>query len=181
MRGTRAALRYAKAMLSYAQESKAAEAVANDMYSLISLLQDNNEVQTMLENPILPVAEKEAVLKELFSQASPETFKLFSLLAAKNRLATLAVTGEQYVRLYAQTQGEVTAIVTTAIGLTPSLKQAVLEKAKGLTKENVQLENKIDPVIIGGFILKIGDLQYDASVSHQLKSIKTTLINTNSI
>jgi F-type H+-transporting ATPase subunit delta len=181
MRGTRAALRYAKAMLSYAQESKAAVAVANDMYSLISLLQDNNEVQTMLENPILPVAEKEAVLKELFSQASPETFKLFSLLAAKNRLATLAVTGEQYVRLYAQTQGEVTAIVTTAIGLTPSLKQAVLEKAKGLTKENVQLENKIDPGIIGGFILKIGDLQYDASVSHQLKSIKTTLINTNSI
>jgi F-type H+-transporting ATPase subunit delta len=181
MRGTRAALRYAKAMLSYAQESKAAEAVANDMYSLISLLQENNEVQTMLENPILPVAEKEAVLKELFSQASPETFKLFSLLAAKNRLAILAVIGEQYVRLYAQTQGKVTAIVTSAIGLTPSLKQAVLEKAKGLTQENVQLENKIDPGIIGGFILKIGDLQYDASVSHQLKSIKTTLINTNSI
>jgi F-type H+-transporting ATPase subunit delta len=181
MRGTRAALRYAKAMLSYAQESKAAEAVANDMYSLISLLQENNEVQTMLENPILPVAEKEAVLKELFSQASPETFKLFSLLAAKNRLAILAVIGEQYVRLYAQTQGKVTATVTSAIGLTPSLKQTVLEKAKGLTKENVQLENKIDPGIIGGFILKIGDLQYDASVSHQLKSIKTTLINTNSI
>ena len=181
MRGTRAALRYAKAMLSYAQESKADEAVAKDMHALISLLHQNNEVQTVLENPILSVAEKEAVLKELFSQASPETFKLFSLLAAKNRLAILAATGEQYVRLYAQTQGEVKAIVTTAIGLTPSLKQAVLEKAKGLTKENVQLENKIDPGIIGGFILKIGDLQYDASVSHQLKSIKTTLINTNSI
>ena len=74
-----------------------------------------------------------------------------------------------------------TAIVTTAIKLTPSLKQLVLEKAKGITKENVQLENKIDPEIIGGFILKIGDLQYDASVSHQLKSIKETLINTNSI
>ncbi|MBT7653840.1 MAG: ATP synthase F1 subunit delta, partial [Flavobacteriaceae bacterium] len=101
--------------------------------------------------------------------------------AAKNRLAILAATGEQYVRLYAQTQGEVTAIVTTAIKLTPSLKQLVLDKAKGITKENVQLENKIDPEIIGGFILKIGDLQYDASISHQLKSIKETLINTNSI
>ena len=181
MRGTRAALRYAKAMLSYAQESKADEAVAKDMHALISLLHENNEVQTVLENPILPVAGKEAVLKELFSQASPETFKLFSLLAANNRLAILAATGEQYVRLYAQTQGEVTAIVTTAIKLTSSLKHVVLEKAKGITKENVQLENKIDPEIIGGFILKIGDLQYDASVSHQLKSIKETLINTNSI
>ena len=181
MKGTRADLRYAKAMLSYAQESKAAEVVAEDMYALISLLHENNEVQTVLENPILPVTEKEAVLKELFSQASPETFKLFSLLAAKNRLSILSATAEQYVQLYAQTQGEVTAIVTTAVGLTPLLKQMVLEKAKGLTKENVQLENKINPEIIGGFILKIGDLQYDASVSHQLKSIKSTLTNTNSI
>ena len=181
MKGTRAALRYAKAMLSYAQESKAAEVVAEDMYALISLLHENNEVQTVLENPILPVTEKEAVLKELFPQASPETLKLFSLLAAKNRLSILSATAEQYVQLYAQTQGEVTAIVTTAVGLTPSLKQLVLEKAKGLTKENVQLENKINPEIIGGFILKIGDLQYDASVSHQLKSIKSTLTNTNSI
>jgi len=181
MRGTRAALRYAKAMLSYAQESKAADVVAKDMHALISLLHENNEVQTVLENPILPVTEKEAVLKELFSHASPETFKLFSLLAAKNRLSILVATGEQYVQLYAQSQGEVTAIVTTAVELTPPLKQLVLEKAKGLTKDNVQLENKINPEIIGGFILKIGDLQYDASVSHQLKSIKATLINTNSI
>ena len=181
MRGTRAALRYAKAMLSYAQESKAAEVVAKDMHALISLLHENNEVQRVLENPILPVAEKEAVLKELFSHASPETFKLFSLLAAKNRLSILVATGEKYVQLYAQSQGEVIAIVTTAVELTPPLKQLVLEKAKGLTKDNVQLENKINPEIIGGFILKIGDLQYDASVSHQLKSIKATLINTNSI
>ena len=181
MKGTRAALRYAKAMLSFAQESKAADVVAKDMHALISLLHEKKEVQRVLENPILPVAEKKAVLKELFPQASPETLKLFSLLAVKNRLSILAATGEQYVQLYAQTQGEVTAIVTTAVGLTPSLKQLVLEKAKGLTKENVQLENKINPEIIGGFILKIGDLQYDASVSHQLKSIKETLINTNSI
>ena len=181
MKGTRAALRYAKAMLSYAQESKAADVVAKDMHALISLLHEKKEVQRVLENPILPVAEKKAVLKELFPQASPETLKLFSLLAVKNRLSILVATGEQYVQLYAQTQGEVTAIVTTAVGLTPSLKQLVLEKAKGLTKENVQLENKINPEIIGGFILKIGDLQYDASVSHQLKSIKETLINTNSI
>ena len=181
MKGTRAALRYAKAMFSYAQESKAADVVAKDMHALISLLHEKKEVQRVLENPILPVAEKKAVLKELFPQASPETLKLFSLLAVKNRLSILVATGEQYVQLYAQTQGEVTAIVTTAVGLTPSLKQLVLEKAKGLTKENVQLENKINPEIIGGFILKIGDLQYDASVSHQLKSIKETLINTNSI
>ncbi|MFQ3340412.1 MAG: F-type H+-transporting ATPase subunit delta [Flavobacteriaceae bacterium] len=181
MRGTRAALRYAKAMLAYAQESNASEAVAKDMRSLVSLVHNNNEVQIVLQNPILHVAQKKAVLKELFSQASPQTIKLFSLLAAKNRLTLLTVTAEQYVRLYAQTQGEVNAVVTTAVALSPALEQIVLDKAKGLTKDKVQLENKIDPEIIGGFILKIGDLQYDASVVHQLKAIKATLINSNSI
>ena len=57
----------------------------------------------------------------------------------------------------------------------------VLEKAKNLTKDKVQLENKINPDIIGGFILQIGDMQYDASVVHQLKAIKTTLTKTNTI
>jgi len=176
MRGTRAALRYAKATLSFAQEAKASEAVAKDMIALGVLMQENDELQTVLENPILPVAQKESALKAIFSGACPETLKLFSLLAENNRLAIVAATAEQYVRLYAQTQGEIQAEVTTAVPLSP-----VLEKAKGLTKDKVQLVNKVDPAIIGGFILQIGDTQYDASVVHQLKAIKTTLTKTNTI
>ena len=181
MRGTRAALRYAKATLSFDQEAKASEAVAKDMIALGVLMQENDELQTVLENPILPVAQKESALKAIFSGACPETLKLFSLLAENNRLAIVAATAEQYVRLYAQTQGEIQAEVTTAVPLSPALEKLVLEKAKGLTKDKVQLVNKVDPAIIGGFILQIGDTQYDASVVHQLKAIKTTLTKTNTI
>jgi len=181
MRGTRAALRYAKATLSFAQEAKASEAVAKDMIALGVLMQENDELQTVLENPILPVAQKESALKAIFSGACPETLKLFSLLAENNHLAIVAATAEQYVRLYAQTQGEIQAEVTTAVPLSPVLEKLVLEKAKGLTKDKVQLVNKVDPAIIGGFILQIGDTQYDASVVHQLKAIKTTLTKTNTI
>ena len=181
MRGTRAALRYAKATLAFAQEAKAPDAVAQDMIALGTLMQANDELQTVLENPILPVAQKESALKALFSGACPETLQLFSLLAENNRLAIVAATAEQYVRLYAQTQGEIQAEVTTAVPLSPALEKLVLEKAKGLTKDKVQLVNKVDPAIIGGFILQIGDTQYDASVVHQLKAIKTTLTKTNTI
>ena len=181
MIGTRAALRYAKATLAYAQEAKASVAVAKDMIALGTLMQQNNELQIVLENPILPVTQKEAALKALFSDACPQTLQLFSLLAENNRLAIVAATGEQYVRLYAETQGEIKAIVTTAVPLSPALESLVLEKAKNLTKDKVQLENKINPDIIGGFILQIGDMQYDASVVHQLKAIKTTLTKTNTI
>jgi F-type H+-transporting ATPase subunit delta len=181
MRGTRAAIRYAKATLAFAQEAKASDRVAEDMLAIGTLMQQNDELQIVLENPILPVAQKEAALKSLFSNACPQTIQLFSLLAENNRLAIVATTAQQYVRLYAQTQGETTAIVTTAAPLSPALEKLVLEKAKSLTQDKVQLENKVDSSIIGGFILQIGDMQYDASVVHQLKAIKTTLTKTNTI
>lgn len=93
----------------------------------------------------------------------------------------LGGTSEQYNELFAAQKGEVKAIVTTAIALTAELKQQVLQEAKKLSDKKAILENKIDPSIIGGYILKIGDMQYDASVSNQLNTIKTTLTKTNSI
>ena len=65
--------------------------------------------------------------------------------------------------------------------LSAMILQKMKKTAKNLTKDKVQLENKINPDIIGGFILQIGDMQYDASVVHQLKAIKTTLTKTNTI
>ena len=56
-----------------------------------------------------------------------------------------------------------------------------VEKAKAFSNQKVHRENKVDPTIMGGFILKIGDMQYDASVVHQLKALKTTLTKTNTI
>ncbi len=181
MRGTRAAFRYAKATLAYAHEAKVSEVVAKDMFALTGLMQENNELQTVLENPILSAPKKEAVLKTLFSGACPQTLRLLKLLTENNRLALLAAISEQYLSLYSQTKGEIQALVTTAVPISPSLESLVLEKAKGLTKDKVQLENKVDPAIIGGFILQIGDIQYDASVLHQLKALKTTLTKINTL
>ena len=181
MRGTRAALRYAKATLAYAEQAKATQAVAKDMQMLHSLVNENNELQSTLENPLLASADKQSILKALSTNVCPQTVQLFSLLASNNRLSLLGATAKQFLTLYAHQQGQISAVVTTSIPLTPALKKAVLEKAKTLTQKQIQLENKINPDILGGFVLKIGDLQYDASVVHQLKAIKTTLTKTNSI
>jgi F-type H+-transporting ATPase subunit delta len=60
--------------------------------------------------------------------------------------------------------------------LTPVLKAEVLEKAKSITSKKIQLQNQLEPSIMGGFILTLGDMQYDASVAHKLKGIKTALL-----
>jgi F-type H+-transporting ATPase subunit delta len=181
MKGTRASLRYAKAALAFAEEAKSSHLVANDMQSLMEMIKANSELSSVLENPMLAAEKKEVVLNEIMPKASEQTKQVFSLLATNNRMELLGPTCEHYLKLYAFQNGEVKATVTTAIPLTTDLEKQVLHEAKKLSDKKAILENKIDPSIIGGFILKIGDMQYDASVSNQLKAIKTSLTKTNSI
>ena len=70
-------------------------------------------------------------------------------------------------------------MVTTAVPLSSALEKIVLAKAKELSKAEISLTNNVDPSIVGGFILRIGDLQYNASVSNQLEHLKRELTQKN--
>ena len=181
MKVTRASLRYAKATLAFSEEANSSQKVSDDMQILSSLMKESEELSSVMENPMLAAEKKKVILNELLPDAGVQTQELFSLLANNNRMELLEGTCEQYIELFAAQKDEVKAIVTTAIALTPELKQQVLKEAKKLSHKKAILENKINPSIIGGYILKIGDMQYDASVSNQLNAIKTTLTKTNSI
>jgi len=181
MKATRASLRYAKATLAFAEEANSSQKVYDDMQVLSSLMKENEELSSVMENPMLAAEKKEVILNKLLPDVSVQTQELFSLLANNNRMELLGGICEQYIELFAAHKGEVKAIVTTAIALTPELKQQILIEAKKFSDKKAILENKIDPSIIGGYILKIGDMQHDNSVSNQLNSIKTTLTKTNSI
>ena len=74
-------------------------------------------------------------------------------------------------------KGEEVAVVTTAVPLTAALEKKILAKVKELTGSKVSLENKIDESIVGGFVLRIGDLQYDASVANKLNTLKREFTN----
>ena len=117
----------------------------------------------------------------MFPEASEPSKKLFSLLAENNRLAILSETGKKFLELYSYHKGEVNATVISAVSLSIELEKTILEKAKRYSKQKLNIENKIDPSLMGGFILKIGDMQLDCSVSNQLKAIKSTLTKTNTI
>ena len=78
----------------------------------------------------------------------------------------------KYNQLYDQSKGIELATVTTAVPLTDALKQKVLAKAKELTGKDIEVESIVDDTIIGGFILRIGDIQYNESISNQLSKLK---------
>ena len=175
MKETRASIRYAKATLAFAEEANSSQSVNDDIKSLMSLMKENLELSEVLENPMLGADRKEALMNAILPESSEETKKLFSLLAENNRMELLLQTCDNFTQLYAAQRGEVKVIVTTATPLTLDLENQVLQKVKKLTDKKVILENKIDSSIIGGYILKIDDKEFDASISSQLKAIKTTL------
>lgn len=179
MKNTRAALRYAKAALSTSLDQKIEEAVAKDMHGILTVFQANQDLSSFLENPVVPAQTKQETLTKVFAQLQPLSTQLITLLTTNNRIDLLDQVATAYLSLLEKHQGKETAVVTTAIALTPELEKVILAKAKEMSSAKISLENKIDPSIMGGFILRIGDLQYNASVAHQLDQLKRELTQTN--
>jgi len=176
MKSSRAALRYAKALLNFALENKQEEVVAKEMQTVLSIINDSPELDVALDNPILSGSKKSLLMAEVFKSNSKTTQSLFSLLSINKREGILGAVAAQYSMLYDKHQGIVEATVITAVALTQEVEKKVLEKASLLTSLKVKLKNIIDPTIKGGFILRVGDLQYNASILDRLERLKRELI-----
>ncbi|MFO7673722.1 MAG: ATP synthase F1 subunit delta [Lutibacter sp.] len=173
MNGSRAAIRYAKAILSFALEQQKEVEVNDDMLLVANTIQDSKELQLLLNSPVLKTELKKSALKEIFeSRTSPLTIGLINLLIDNKRLPILGEVAKKYNIIFDSLKGIEVAKVTTAIPLTEELNQQILSKVIEITGKQATIESIINPDIIGGFILRIGDIQYDASVSNKLQVLK---------
>ncbi|WP_298340658.1 ATP synthase F1 subunit delta [uncultured Algibacter sp.] len=172
MAGARAAIRYAKALLSLASDQNSAEAVNKDMKLIAETIADNKELSDMLHSPVVSSSDKKAVVLEVFKTSNKLTINLVDTLVDNNRINILGYVASKYNDLFEASKGVQIATVTTAVALSADLKKQVLAKAKELTGKKVEVENIIDESILGGFILRIGDVQYNASVANQLNKLK---------
>lgn len=168
----RAALRYAKAALSLAQEQNKAEKINQDMQLIDNTIAENKKLRSFLNNPVFKAEDKLKTFDAIFGNKIDEITKgIIKLLIKNKRLTLLPFVAKQFQNLYNKAQNVTTAVVTTAVPLTDALKKKVLEKIKNETKKEVSLENVVDDSIIGGFVLKIGDKQVDASISGKLNNL----------
>ncbi|BAO75609.1 ATP synthase F1 subunit delta [Winogradskyella sp. PG-2] len=172
MSGSRAAIRYAKAVLSLATDQKSAEAVNSDMKLITTTISQSEDLSQMLQSPVVRSSDKKAVLTSVFKNANVATTNLINTLISNKRLALLNDVAASYTQLYDQMRGTQVATVTTAVPITADLKTKVLAKVKELTGKEAEVENIIDESILGGFILRVGDIQYNASISNKLDKLK---------
>jgi len=174
---SRAAIRYAKAILDIAQTSGNADAVKKDMNSIVSAITESSELKHFLTSPIIKIEYKKSALSEIFSSIQAETESLFDLLFENKRYEILDEIAIQYNRLYDESKGVEVAKVTTALPITPELEKKVLAKIAEFSNKKITINNIVDPEIIGGFILRVGDQQYNASVASKLSELKREFSN----
>lgn len=172
MSDSRAAIRYAKAILDLAVENKVTDLVEKDMRSIVGTISDSKELQDMLASPVIKAESKRKALNAIFKGSNSITEGLITILLQNKRVGVLKEVALKYIILNEDLKGQGVAFVTTAVPLTKELEKKVLKHVAQLTGNEVTIENKIDESILGGFILRVGDIQFDASVSNKLNNIK---------
>lgn len=169
----RIASRYAKPLLELANEKGSLEEVAKDMLQFDELCKSNREFLLMLKNPIVNHMKKLAILKSIFTgKVSDLTMSIFDIISKKNREQYLPEIAKEFHRQYNALKGIAEASITTVVPLSDELRKEVNTLVKKVTGKEVELTEKVDANIIGGFILKIGDKQIDDSVSSKLNELK---------
>lgn len=182
MKGTRAALRYAKAVLSLAKDSNKEADVNKSMLLIAETIDENKELEAVLNSPVIKVDHKIKVLQAIFTEAIDQiSLGVIGLLGENKRLPLLSMVAKQYTISFDHDKLIDVAKVTTAVPLTTELKDKVLAKIKELTGHAASLENVVNPDIIGGFVLRVGDIQYDASISNNLNELKRQFDNSHFI
>lgn len=170
---SRAAIRYAKALLEQAGEANIQDVIFGDMRSVYDTIQGSRELQVALQSPVIKAEDKKQILEKIFTDQDKLTLSLIRVLAANRRTDILGQVAKSFVDLYKTQKGIKDAKVITAVPLTGAMEEKVMAKVKQLTgSQSVTLTNEVDANILGGFILRVGDVQYDASIRNQFENLK---------
>jgi F-type H+-transporting ATPase subunit delta len=169
---SRASFRYAKALLEQAVAKGCAEQVNHEMNSIQSAVAESRDFAAFLKSPVIKLDDKQAVVFKVFSGCNEITASLFKLLYENKRFELLGDIAKDYLSQFLEMNHYQKVQVTTAAPLDKDLENKVLDKVRTFTDKKLILENIVNPDIIGGFILRLGDKQFNASVAAKLKSIK---------
>jgi F-type H+-transporting ATPase subunit delta len=174
MADTRVASRYVKSLLSLAVEQGVVEAVHNDMQFFDKVCHSNRDFVLMLKSPIIRHEKKKEILNKLFKgRVHALTMSIIEILTKKNREPLLPAIATEFHNAYNVYKGIGKASIISTVPVDDALRAELVAIVKKLSNmKQVELEEKVDKDLIGGFILNVGDRQIDASIKNKLKVLK---------
>ena len=171
------ARRYAQAVFRMALEQKELNVWQSDLRKVTSIVRDE-AFSAFLENRDVSFDEKTRALSERLGEIHPMALKLVSMLITRGRLGMIEDISDEYQRMlddYRGVEGAEMAEVTTAIPLDDDDKLRLAQRITDLVGRPVVLRAKVDPGVVGGIVIRIGDKLIDGSIRSKLASLRREL------
>ncbi len=167
------ASRYAKSVIELAKEQNVLEFVVHDMALFAKVCAENHALIATLKSPIIKHDKKLTILKKLFEgKVNPITISLFEIISRKNREEYLVEIAVEFGKQYREMRNILSGTVTTSFPINDDLRSQFKGIVSSAYGKEVELTEKVDKEIIGGFILKVGDRQIDESIKNKLQRLK---------
>lgn len=172
------ASRYSKALFEYAQDANKLEDIHSEMNVLLQVVNENPDMIRLLADPILPKNEKESFLSTFSQDLSDESRNFLEFLLQYDRFAEFTVIVEAFDQLYDKYKNVAEGTVISAVKLgNEELQKISRAYAKKYGLNELILTDEVEPSILGGVILKVGDRIIDGSIRTRLQQIREQLIN----
>jgi F-type H+-transporting ATPase subunit delta len=176
MAAPRVASRYAKSLLSLAEERGELNAIEQDIETVRSTVHASGELQLLLASPVLKPDQKQRVLDAIFkAHVGAMMMEFIAILVRKGRVGILGHIADACTQLLRQMKGIQSAEVTTAVPLDGGAKDRLLSELKRLHNGEVELKETVNADLIGGFVLRVEDRMLDASVRQSLNRLRREL------
>jgi F-type H+-transporting ATPase subunit delta len=174
MQNPRLAARYAKSLMDIAKEQNAVEAVYNDVQGMHNMFASSADLVNLVKSPIIKADAKQKVFNTLIGgKVNVVTEQFMHLVIGKGREYFLPEVMESFIALYKIDNDITTVTLTTAHALDAATQANLLEKISAqLQGKKIDLKNKVNESLIGGFVLESNNNLFDASIARDLKDIK---------
>lgn len=176
MRNQQAAYRYAKSLMDMALEKGQLEQVRTDLELMLNTSASSEDLRILLKSPVIRADQKQRALNKVFAGQVGEIAQHFiSVVTRKGRADLIPEICRAYEEQYREHKHIVICRITSAVKLTA----VELEKVRKITEKRypgktVEMHESVDPAILGGGILQVGDLMWDASLRNKLHVIRRT-------
>lgn len=168
---------YAKSLLGAAEKADAKESVLEEFDSVMAVLGKLPGLQASLASPRIAHEEKESLIDKAFQGGSKTLINFLKVVCQHGRFDSIRVIHRAAHAMHDEATGRVEVTLVTAEAVDEGMEQKVIDRLSSVLSKKVRLQTQVDPGIIGGLVVRVGDTVYDGSLANQLQQVKKTAIN----
>ena len=163
---------YARALFEAAKENDVLDRVHDELGEVADALEENDELKSFFFSPSFSAEEKKDAVDKVVSGADERTVNFLKLLAERHRLPVLFRIRRDFDELWADERKLLSVSVTSAVDLDDKLVKEIGKRIEEQTGRDVELSSQVDPYVLGGLVVRVGNMVLDASIRNRLEQLR---------